>query len=526
MSKTKKERSAVKARHVIFILCVAGLLVGCGKNDDTTYTVDATVTGLRSKGLVVRNDKISFPIDGDGTFNLGRYRAGDRVALTVVQQPADPAQTCSINSSAATIHSNVTISIQCVAGYGAQLIESGNADAYLPNIAVGQNGNAVAVWAQDPGIWANFYEASIGWGQPQLISDQADNDHLWARVGVDALGNAMVVWQQADGVHQWVMARRYSVTDGWGVANVISDNAKLVYEPQLATDPSGNALVVWMQDDDPDRHVWANRYVVGSGWGVSEVLDSASPGSYPQIAMDTSGNGMAVWMRTESDRYHIYADRYAAGAGWSGQPVVVQSDETSSGWYPQVTLNSSGDAVVVWEQWSDGVDIRLLANLHTANDGWGTAVSIDQGESGANSSSAQVAMDAQGNAIVVWQQQPISGDSTVWANRYDSVSGWGQGAIISSGKGSAYFPQIEMDALGNAVAVWNQAEVAVTPHIADIAINWYSVNSGWGLATLAESKNEGDALGPKIDVNADGDAFLIWYQGDANSYSIWANHLE
>ena len=49
------------------------------------------------------------------------------------------------------------------------------------------------------------------------------------------------------------------------------------------------------------------------------------------------------------------------------------------------------------------------------------------------------------------------------------------------------------------------------------------VNSGWGVATLVEIDNTGDASNPQVAVDGSGDAIAVWYQDDGTRDNIWSN---
>ena len=77
-------------------------------------------------------------------------------------------------------------------------------------------------------------------------------------------------------------------------------------------DGNGNALAVWYQSDGTHDSIWANRYVVGTGWGNATLIetDNAGDGAPPQIAMDGDGNALAVWLQSDGTRYNVWANRF------------------------------------------------------------------------------------------------------------------------------------------------------------------------------------------------------------------------
>ncbi|MGI9318418.1 MAG: Ig-like domain-containing protein, partial [bacterium] len=139
----------------------------------------------------------------------------------------------------------------------AMLIEnnnSGNVNG-IPQVVVDSSGNANAVWWQSDGIQTNIYAnryvaGTDSWGASGVVvSDNLDNAQL-PQIAIDDSGNAMAVWSQSDGIRDNIWASHYvAATDSWGTTvmlNAIMDSA---YNPQIAVDPAGNAVAVWRQFD-------------------------------------------------------------------------------------------------------------------------------------------------------------------------------------------------------------------------------------------------------------------------------------
>jgi len=168
----------------------------------------------------------------------------------------------------------------------------------------------------------------------------------------DLAGNAM------SENYAWSFAFR----DGlWGTAALIeTDNTGDALYPQVAMDAGGNAIAVWMEDDGTRYHIWANRYMPGAGWGMAALIETNNAGDAdPQVAMDASGNAIAVWYGGPG-YISIAANRYVAGKGW-GTAALIETDNTGGASYPQVAMDASGNAIAVWQQ-SEGTRHNIWAN--------------------------------------------------------------------------------------------------------------------------------------------------------------------
>jgi hypothetical protein len=341
----------------------------------------------------------------------------------------------------------------------ATLLEINPGAAASPQIRMDSNGNAIAVWVQNDGtfnrMWANRYVAGQGWGTPQIIENNP-GDTDFPRVAVNGSGNAMALWKQVNGVNYAIWANQYVVGQGWGTATLIETSSQDVSEPWVAIDNNGNAMAVWRQSI-PNPSIWANRYDVGSGsWGTPTLIEP-NPGfaSFPHVEFDNNGNAIAAWYQKfgAPQGRHIWANRYDVGSGSWGAPTRLDSSPLDAQG-PSLAVNGSGNAMAVWRQWDDqGVFIGIWANQYVVGQGWGTATLIETGSAAADN--PDVAMDSSGNATAVWKQSDGTFNS-IWANRYVAGPGWGTATLIETRNGAADFPKVATDANGNAMAVWQQ----------------------------------------------------------------------
>lgn len=338
-----------------------------------------------------------------------------------------------------------------------------------PQVAIDNFGMGMAVWARlDPpsytmyNIYASRYYRDIGWGAPVLIeSHDAGNADMPQIAVASATGEAVAVWHQFAGTRSNVYANRFTPVDGWGGVAMITDNAGDAFDPQVASDAAGNAIVVWRQSDGTSYSIWTNRFTRSGGWGVPALLESnTGEATAPEIAMDPDGNAIAVWAQSDGVRNNIWSNRFTVGSGW-GTAVLIESNDGDA-WTPKITMNAAGDAFAVWGGWDPSAGTLTgvtFANRYTVAAGWGTPVRI-----GLGSSDPQVAVDAMGNAVAVWYQKIggiFLGAAQTFANRYTAGSGWGTAVQLNT-VSNGLRPQIATDATtGSAIAIWLQGQQSV-----------------------------------------------------------------
>lgn len=352
-------------------------------------------------------------------------------------------------------------------GWGtAGLIETNDAgSAEDVQIAMDAAGNAVAVWRQHDGtrlnIWANRYDAASSWGTAALIETDDAGNANGPRVALDLAGNAIAIWYQHDGTRNNIWANRYNIGSGWGTAQTIETGDGDGLQPDVGFDASGDAVAIWIQSDGTEFSVYANRYdydaVSGTGtWGSAAPIElGAGDTGYTRIAVHASGAALAIWGQDDGSRYRLWANRYDATSGWgTAEPI-----ENGVGYIdaPQIEMDANGNGLAIWTQYGSTQD-EIWINRFTAG-AWGTAVIVSA--SGGDAGAPQIAFDPLGNAMAVWHQDDGTRDN-IWARRFNAGSStWGTIQSLESGAGHADSAQIGIDADGNAVAVWVQIDGGV-----------------------------------------------------------------
>ena len=363
------------------------------------------------------------------------------------------------------------------------------------------------------------------WG-PATLLETGTGTASAPMIAVEPNGNVMAVWVQWDeyGTSYHIYANRYVVGSGWGSPNLLETSDLAVYKPRIAADSNGNAIAVWQQTWTTfgERFsIYANRYVAGTGWGAATAVyedkkDWLSATGAPRIAVDPNGNAMAVWSLYDSTWSHtsVWASRYVVGTGWSSA-TNLSGDVVQTAYGADVALDSIGNAIVVWYQASGTSNsvAGMYADRYTVGTGWGTPEHIGTSEGSWAAPGPRIAVDPNGNAIAVWY---ASGKPGISANRYVAGTGWGTAeAIIDSGSTSySEDVQVACDKNGNAIAVWNH-------YGGKLYANRYVAGTGWGTTDIVDS--EGQDYSEQIAFDPNGNAIAVWGKYASNSSNVWAS---
>ncbi len=132
------------------------------------------------------------------------------------------------------------------------------------------------------------------------------------QVAVDDSGNATVVWQQEDGnsTQIFVSTRRDGTwTHPILISNNISPDGQNARAPKVAMDGNGNTIVVWQQSNGTHDQIFKSEYRGGNWLHPTGLTDNISPDTeaavHPEVAMDNNGNAIIVWEQSDATKLQI-----------------------------------------------------------------------------------------------------------------------------------------------------------------------------------------------------------------------------
>jgi len=338
------------------------------------------------------------------------------------------------------------------------------------------------------------------------------------KIDIDYNGNAIAVWAQrddpADVNHLSIYANRYNASTGaWGAAIEIENDSLTTRSPQMVMDNNGNALAVWTQGSK----VYANRYNLTSDTWGTEVLISVTDGYGPQIAVSLATNDAMIVFHSNTTK-DVLASEYDSISSTWGTPEVISSTVTDST-NAQIAMNFDGDAVVVWaSNDASGVGHGVSSNFFNSTTGTWKAAAVQVESTISNTNAPQVAFDRFNQGLVVWES---GGSSNLLARRSNINGAWGTAKPIESGSGKASNLQIVADFNGDALAVWIQVDGVFPNFESNVYWNRYDHDTDmWGTEFLLETE-PGNADTPQISLDARGNALAVWRQvdGTARIYS-------
>ena len=424
-------------------------------------------------------------------------------------------------------------------GWGTtSLVEYASAGTSTPHITAYGEGNAVAIWSQGDEerstIWTNFYREGIGWRQATPIVTTS-NIAFNPAIGADPSGNAIAVWEQLDGFRSSVRSSHYRVGVGWGGSVMLDNGSTNAYDPQITMDKFGNAFVGWYQRNGSDYDICGDRYDTLAGWGTPGIIGSGTKDTL-NIKADDLGNVLFVWVSGST----VWSDRYVLATGWTG-PEEIGARTSDIGpdvkgifgiTMADVALDARGDAIVIWPMnwWnSSGGTGGLWANRFETSVGWSRPIEVPY-----VSGYPHIAIDAQGNALVLWQEYLGWHDfGHIFTLERQADSQWGTWASptqvddVANMTGNAQNypvnwikdPLVAMSSSGGAVAVWQEY------HEPDLQVWASNFTPGMAWGTPVEiSQGLHLGYGSELEMAMDpmGNAMVVWVESDGNISIIWS----
>jgi large repetitive protein len=356
-------------------------------------------------------------------------------------------------------------------------------------------------------------------------------------VAMDALGNYVVVWasNNQDGSNDGVYAQRY---DAAGVAQgaefrVNTYTTSSQSKPAVAMDDDGDFVVTWDSSgqDGSNLGIFAQRYnAAGVAQGGEFQVNTYTTNiqSLSTVAMDADGDFVVAWSSYSQDGSHwgIFAQRYSAAGVAQGTEFRVNEFTTGPQWEPAIAMDDAGNFVISWQSGEqDGnIDEVYARRFNAAGVAQGGEFRVNANITGQQTESA-VAMDADGDFVVVWYGQDAADNSGIYGRRYNAA-GVAQGDQFLVNSNTTFGQQsaaVAMDADGDFVVTWDSNNQDGS-HWGIFARRFSSAGSPQGSEFLVNSYTTSGQQLSAIAMDAEGDFVVAWvssYQ-DGSGTGIFA----
>jgi hypothetical protein len=370
----------------------------------------------------------------------------------------------------------------------------GNND--IPSVAMDSDGNFVALWQyiQDTNGDGSPDKSDI-YGQRYNKKGEALGTEFKVTtttvqsslppVAMNNEGDFVVVWQNLQFINRNghilaytdIYARRYN---GQGIALgaefKVNTTVGFHYFHSAAMNSEGDLVVVWEyhQDTDGDADksgIYGQRYnkkgeVLGTEFKINTTTKIGARSLY-SVAMNSEGDFVVVWETTQYLNRNgylygytdIYGQRYNKKGEVVGTKFKINSTTTMHARsFFSIAMNSEGDFVVVWTAYNNNSpnepDI-YSQRYNKKGETQGTEFKVNT-TPGYNNS-ASVAMNSEGDFVVVWMAYDNIALNNIYGQRYNKKgealgTEFKVNAPLDNQNNSS--PSVAMDKDGNFMVVW------------------------------------------------------------------------
>lgn len=260
--------------------------------------------------------------------------------------------------------------------------------------------------------------AAGSWSPPTYLTDNVGGAPVAAApvAAVNASGDIAAAWlAQSSAGTQINLASNFG--QGFSVLDLgVADPSSAADEdhPQVAMDPSGDAIAVWLANGSVDYSAMLNP---GESFGQPTTLDAATTDYDPHVAMDSGGDTIFTWAQQNTGTTTTWSVWYEICTYSNAAPQCQRAVEYDSGLSanpdPQVAVSRDGSAVIGFIAQRDGIDYGTLrggfsnpaADPHFSDSFTGYADTSD------TLSDLSVAIDASGNAMFAWLANNSGGET-------------------------------------------------------------------------------------------------------------------
>jgi hypothetical protein len=175
----------------------------------------------------------------------------------------------------------------------------------------------------------------------------------------------------------------------------------------------------------------------------------------PQITLGPRGEAIAIWTRTRAKGSVVQAAVRRARGGWRA-PIDVSTVGRSGG-AAQIAFDPRGSAHAIWQLTPRGADDEttiVQSATRTSNGHWTKPMDISA--AGAHASTPKLAVYQRGRAVAVWSRS--TRETAIVQSATRAAAGtWQQPIDITATAPGTYAGSADLavDARGNAVAAWH-----------------------------------------------------------------------
>ncbi len=281
----------------------------------------------------------------------------------------------------------------------------------FPEIAMNSSSKVVAIWKRYNGsnyIIQSKYSTDGGttWNVTATDLSVVGQDSYVPKVVINDSNKAIAIWGRYDGSN-FVVQAKYSMDGGanWNASPIdLSASGENIGDCQIALNNSNEAIAIWTRYDG-SNYIVQTKYSTdgGANWSpsASNLSQVGEDSRQPQIAINNLSKAIAIWERFDGSNWIVQTkNSQDSGVTWSLVATDLSLSGRKSG-SPSISLTDSNDAIAIWKRYSG---YNWIVQTKDSQDGGSTwdASATNLSTAGQDGYQPEISINSSGQAIVIW----------------------------------------------------------------------------------------------------------------------------
>lgn len=245
-------------------------------------------------------------------------------------------------------------------GTGVKVLEGGtwgSLETYGPNsasyegqlLAVDPAGDAVLFMYYEGAIEAVSRSAGGSWGGVETLKSGIAARVQHPQLAISENGEATAIWANGTSGNATIEAARMDVAGIWGNTEALPAVGTDLDQPSIAMDETGEATAIWVNQQYAGG--WAFETATqeaGEAWTAAPAFPVPAESYEPQIKLMPSGAATVLWWpwRGSAHHYAVTAAERAEDGTWGPELELGEAGEEI--YYPVFTTDEAGGVTVAW----------------------------------------------------------------------------------------------------------------------------------------------------------------------------------
>ena len=417
------------------------------------------------------------------------------------------------------------------------------AGQFAPELVPDGAGGAIITWHDyRSGAGEDIYaqrvdkDGKVLWQENGLPVCVASGTQWYPKIASDGAGGACIVWTdgRSGASDNHIYGQRLG-PDGkplWDKDGIAICAAANNQEKPVIMSAGKEAIIAWQDSRSDNVDIYAQKIGLDGKllWAPDGIAVVAAPYSQedPQLSPDGAGGALIAWTDNREDDTAIYAQKVSADGKleWdiAGRQLSNSKGKQTS---PKVIKLATPDWLVFWEDYRTGSPLLSGQKINSSGVAlWTDSVPLAPG--GKGEEKAAVALSADGQAVLVWQDRR-NGETDLYGQKISpaGVLAWpDNGQVLVNAPGSVVHQNASMidNGHGEIIMVFEDSRSGFT----NIYAQKISLQGAllWGKNAIPLAKVKADQTNPRLVSDGAGGAVVIWEDHrDPNFTKIYGQRI-